>query len=136
MTFSSSRLPAGLILNNLTGIITGIVQASGETDVVLQATNSFGTTSRLFHIVIGEKLALTPPMGWSSLDFLQSEANETEIRAQADALITSGLINHGYSFINIDDGWSAKFPAFSASVSSRTSIGEISPNVRFAHLRN
>ncbi len=30
------------------------------------------------------------------------------IRAQADAMVSSGLVNHGHSYIDIDDGWNIR----------------------------
>ena len=77
-------------------------------DLILRVSNSAGSTERKFRIVIGDQLALTPPMGWSSWDFLQAEGTDRELRAQADAMVSSGLIDHGYAYINLDDGWSIK----------------------------
>ena len=86
---------------------------------------------RKFRIVIGDQLALTPPMGWSSWDFLQSEVSDRDIRAQADAMVSSGLINHGYSYLNIDDGWAIKLAGSSGTSHPRDTQGNIRPNERF-----
>lgn len=47
----------------------------------------------------------TPIMGWASWNNFRVEINEDIIKAQADAMISSGLNEAGYNFINIDDGF-------------------------------
>lgn len=48
---------------------------------------------------------LTPIMGWATWNNYRVNINEEIIKSQADAMITSGLSEVGYSFINIDDGF-------------------------------
>ena len=50
-------------------------------------------------------LAATPPMGWSSWNRFADRIDDATIRAMADALVTSGLRDAGYVYVNIDDGW-------------------------------
>ncbi|GAA1255664.1 hypothetical protein GCM10009665_52720 [Kitasatospora nipponensis] len=50
-------------------------------------------------------VATTPPMGWSSWSFLRKDPTEQNIEAQGQALATSGLVAHGYDYLNIDDFW-------------------------------
>ena len=50
-------------------------------------------------------------MGWSSWNPYhagQMGLDEKGIRAQADAMVSSGMADVGYSYINIDDLWAAK----------------------------
>ena len=47
--------------------------------------------------------ALTPQSGWSSWSFIRSNPTESNIEAQASAMSTTGLVSHGFSYINIDD---------------------------------
>lgn len=49
--------------------------------------------------------AKAPMMGWASWNNYGTAINEEIIKAQADAMIASGLNEVGYSFINIDDGF-------------------------------
>ena len=51
------------------------------------------------------QLALTPPMGWNSWNKFACEVNEQIIRAAADAMVTNGMKDAGYQYINIDDCW-------------------------------
>lgn len=46
-----------------------------------------------------------PIMGWSSWNHFHVNINEKMIEEQADNMITSGMYNAGYRFINIDDGY-------------------------------
>jgi alpha-galactosidase len=108
MTFSAKGLPAGLTLDTATGIITGSVKDHGEYSVLFRAKNSIGAAERPFKIVVGDQLALTPPMGWSTWYLAELGISDQLVRAQADALVSSGLVNHGYSYVNIDDGWNIK----------------------------
>jgi alpha-galactosidase len=105
MTFAADGLPAGLALDAATGRITGRVAVAGRYKVTLRATNALGSAARDFTIMIGEKLALTPPLGWSSWNCFGNEISQEKTLAIARAMVATGLVNHGYSYINIDDSW-------------------------------
>lgn len=47
--------------------------------------------------------AVTPPMGWSSWSFIRSNPTEAKIKAQAKAMRDTGLVDHGFKYVNIDD---------------------------------
>ncbi|MFE2099802.1 glycosyl hydrolase family 28 protein [Streptomyces sp. NPDC059468] len=49
--------------------------------------------------------SLRPAMGWSSWSFVRRRPTEAKIRAQADALASSGLKDHGFVYVNLDDFW-------------------------------
>ena len=53
-------------------------------------------------------LGRTPPMGWNSWNRFHCEVSEDLIRAQAEALVASGLRDAGYTFLNVDDCWMAE----------------------------
>lgn len=48
-------------------------------------------------------LSVRPAMGWSSWSFVRRWPTEAKLKAQADALVSSGLKDHGYVYINLDD---------------------------------
>jgi alpha-galactosidase len=50
-------------------------------------------------------LALTPPMGWNSWNKFACNVDEKLIRETADAMLSSGMKQAGYTYINIDDCW-------------------------------
>src|SRR4051794_35693666 len=47
----------------------------------------------------------TPPMGWASWNTFAAKINYNVIKAQADAMVSSGLKDAGYQYVNIDEGW-------------------------------
>ena len=49
----------------------------------------------------------TPIMGWSSWNHFHVDINEEVIKAQADFMVSSGMADVGYSYVNIDDGFFA-----------------------------
>ena len=64
LKFAADGLPHGLSIDEMTGRITGSVKDVGEFVVTLRATNDKGTDTKPLKIVIGDQIALTPPMGW------------------------------------------------------------------------
>jgi alpha-galactosidase len=50
-------------------------------------------------------LALTPPMGWNSWNKFACNVNEKLIRSAADAMVSSGMKDAGYTYVVIDDCW-------------------------------
>jgi alpha-galactosidase len=50
-------------------------------------------------------VAATPPMGWNSWNHFAEKVNDAIIRAQADAMVSSGMRDAGYVYISIDDAW-------------------------------
>lgn len=52
-----------------------------------------------------EGVADTPQMGWSSWNCFMTDINEELIKATADAMVDLGLVDAGYVYLNLDDGW-------------------------------
>jgi len=104
--FSVKGLPPGLNLDPSTGIISGIVPAKGEYEVIIQAKNSKGKNKRNFRIIAGDKIALTPPMGWNHWYAHYDRITDKMIREAADLMISNGMADAGYTYVNIDDCWS------------------------------
>ncbi|KAG8080721.1 hypothetical protein GUJ93_ZPchr0007g5312 [Zizania palustris] len=50
-------------------------------------------------------LGRTPQMGWSSWNHFGCGINEMVIRSTVDALVSTGLANAGYTYVNLDDCW-------------------------------
>jgi len=106
LRFSAENLPAGLVLDPQTGIITGSLEKEGRTLVKLTVSGPRGAAGRNLTIVAEkDQLALTPPMGWNSWNVWGLAVDDAKVRAAADAMVASGLAAHGFQFINIDDGW-------------------------------
>src|SRR5580698_1655772 len=57
-------------------------------------------------------VAERPYLGWSSFSQQTISNNfltQANIQAQSDALLSSGLQSHGFTYINIDSGWQEGF---------------------------
>ena len=52
-----------------------------------------------------DSLVLTPPLGWNSWNVFHENINENQIKEVADAMVSSGLKDAGYIFLNLDDNW-------------------------------
>lgn len=105
MTFEATGLPNGLKLDKNTGIIRGKVKKAGTYLIKLKASNQSGSYERDFKIVIGDRIALTPPMGWNSWNCWGNTVSQEKIMASVKAFLEKGLDQYGWSYINIDDGW-------------------------------
>ena len=108
MQFSADGLPASLFLDSASGEITGSLVERGEFAVVLHAKNSLGAADKKFRIVVGDKISLTPAMGWNSWNCWGSRVTQAEVLQSAAGMVKSGLIDHGWTYINVDDAWQAR----------------------------
>lgn len=105
MTFSAEGLPSGLKLDAENGIISGEVSGKGIWTVTLTASNALGSCSRELRIEIGDKICLTPPMGWNSWNCWRMSVSQEKVISSVDAFIALGLDRYGWSYVNVDDGW-------------------------------
>ncbi len=126
ITFSAKGLPEGLTLFGESGLIRGRTPANGTYNVTLIAENKFGKDEKEFAIIVGQGLALTPPMGWNSWNVWGLSVDQTKVKIAASAMEVLGLIDHGWTYLNIDDGWEA---------AERTAEGELLPNEKFPDMK-
>ncbi len=137
MRFSASDLPRSLHLDTETGIIAGFAPARGEYRVTLKAKNPDGSATREFRIVAGDKLALTPPMGWNHWYAHYDRITDPMMREAADIMIASGMADVGYQYVNIDDCW-MNAPKHNDPMRVgplRDSLGRILPNKYFPDMK-
>jgi alpha-galactosidase len=71
------------------------------------------------------QLAATPPMGWNSWNHFACKVSDAVVRGAADAIVSNGMKQAGYVYINIDDCWQGK----------RDEKGVIQPNERFPDMK-
>ncbi|MDW5267437.1 MULTISPECIES: glycoside hydrolase family 27 protein [Acidobacteriaceae] len=77
------------------------------------------------HNVPYNGLAKTPPMGWNSWNLFQSTIDDKTVREIADAMVTSGMRDAGYVYVNIDDTWQGV----------RDAQGNLQPNKKFPDMK-
>ncbi len=107
LNYSIKSLPAGLTLEPQTGIISGMAPTEGEWNLEVQVENARGKAVGNLKLVIGEKTCLTPPLGWNSWNVFTGSINEQMLIEMADAMVSSGMRDAGYTYLNIDDFWHA-----------------------------
>lgn len=135
--FSVENLPQGLTLNRETGQITGRLDKAGEHKITMVATNDLGEAKKELRLVVGDTIALTPPMGWNSWNCWGCAVDEKKIRESAEAMVKSGLIDHGWQYVNIDDCWMIRLNSDDAMVGGarRDEAGRILTNKRFPDMK-
>jgi alpha-galactosidase len=57
------------------------------------------------HKVAYNGLAKTPPMGWNSWNLFADKVDDQTVRTMVDAMVSSGMRDAGYIYVNIDDTW-------------------------------
>ena len=106
MTFTAKGLPAGVTFDSERGILGGIApEKKGDYDITVTAENAKGRASRVIRLAVGDRIALTPPMGWNSWNTLCYRLTAEKAKAAAKALQDSGLGDHGWAYVNLDDWW-------------------------------
>jgi alpha-galactosidase len=105
ITYDARNLPPGLTLDRSAGIIRGVIATRGRYPVTFTARNAVGSASKSFTFVAEGQLALTPAMGWNSWNAFGRAVSDSLARAAADAMVSLGLIDHGWTYVNLDDGW-------------------------------
>jgi alpha-galactosidase len=110
ITYSVDGLPGSLQLDPASGNITGTLHKrwfglKSSFVVTFHAKNALGEDSKKFKIIVGETIDLTPQMGWNSWNHYAGEVNQKVVLENAEAMAQSGLIDHGWTYVNIDDTW-------------------------------
>ncbi|WP_263377503.1 glycoside hydrolase family 27 protein [Granulicella paludicola] len=73
----------------------------------------------------GQMAAPRPPMGWNSWNHFAEHVTDADVRSAADALVSTGMKDAGYIYVNMDDTWQGK----------RDSQGVLHPNERFPDMK-
>jgi alpha-galactosidase len=133
MQFSADGLPSGLQLDAATGRITGSLTQAGQWQVTLHARNALGDAARPFKIIVGDELGLTPAMGWNSFNTYGVRVIQSQILAAAHAMAESGLSQHGWTYINTDDGWQGARGGTYNAIQPNTGFPDIAGMVNEIH---
>jgi alpha-galactosidase len=72
-----------------------------------------------------QTLAATPPMGWNSWNYFADKVDDKGVRAAADLIVSSGMRDAGYVYVNIDDTWEGE----------RDASGVLHPNSKFPDMK-
>ena len=72
-----------------------------------------------------QQLAPTPPMGWNSWNHFAGHVTDADVRSAADQLVSTGMRDAGYIYVNLDDTWQG----------TRDAQGILHPNDRFPDMK-
>lgn len=120
------NLPQGLYVDENTGVISGALSTAGEYKMQFVVSNNKGSDTGNFIIKAGDLIAPIPAMGWNSWNCWGLSVSDEKVRSSAKALIDKGLIDHGWTYMNIDDGWESP---------QRLPDGTIVPNEKFPNMK-
>jgi alpha-galactosidase len=70
-------------------------------------------------------VAALPPMGWNSWNYFAEKVDDKGVRAAADQIVSSGMKDAGYIYVNIDDTWQGE----------RDANGVLHPNAKFPDMK-
>jgi alpha-galactosidase len=100
-------LPEGIDL--VDGVLRGVApDLEGTHTLGVSLSNAHGSVETTIDLVVGRKLALTPPMGWNSWNVYGEDVSAEVILSTAEAMVASGMRDLGYQYVNIDDFWHAE----------------------------
>jgi len=138
ITFAAQGLPATLKLDRATGIIRGAApDKPGQFAVTLTARNAQGKDKRPFKIVVGDTIGLTPQMGWNDWYSYYDHITDADVRTAAATMISTGMADYGYQYVDIDDCWSRKPTSKDPEQQGtpRDADGNILPNAHFPGMK-
>jgi alpha-galactosidase len=75
--------------------------------------------------VVPAQIAATPPMGWNSWNHFAERVTDADVRSAADQLVSTGMRDAGYIYVNVDDTWQGK----------RDAQGILHPNEKFPDMK-
>jgi hypothetical protein len=127
LVYTIKNLPEGLSLSNDNmGIIRGVLNEEGDFPIEITVSNTAGSAIKKMQIVCNKNITLTPPMGWNSWNCWGLRVSAEKVKASAQAMIDKRLVDYGWNYINIDDGWEAE---------KRNENGTIAANEKFPNMK-
>jgi alpha-galactosidase len=72
-----------------------------------------------------QQRAATPPMGWNSWNHFAEHVTDADVRSAADMIVSTGMRDAGYIYVNLDDTWQG----------TRDAQGILHPNDRFPDMK-
>jgi alpha-galactosidase len=110
----SRRIPTLLAASGVVVAVLGLGASAGlfpswataPTGVTRVGAQSFdGQLPRNSGVPYGNGLAPTPPMGWNGFNRYNRNVTADIVHAEAQALVSSGMKDAGYDYVNLDGGW-------------------------------
>ncbi len=126
---ASGALEAGelhLAMPSPNGVADSVARRASNREVAaLEAAEPKKLPLPSLHDVPANGLARTPPLGWNSWYKFGAKIDDQTVREVADAMVSSGLRDAGFVYVNIDDGWEGE----------RDAQGMLHPNSKFPDMK-
>jgi hypothetical protein len=103
-SFSATGLPAGAALDSSSGHVDGSFQKPGSYAVRVKVANAHGSDTAAIRFVVGDDLALTPPIGWNSYDNFGAKVTEAEFLENVHTFARE-LHPYGWQYVVVDYLW-------------------------------
>ncbi|MBO4216961.1 MAG: hypothetical protein J5940_03355 [Clostridia bacterium] len=108
ISLSVAGLPDGLFFDG--AVIRGTVESDSTFTVSVTAENAEGTDrGELVFVVAPDTRLLTPLMGFTTWNAFESRVTQEDAERTAKLLVTTGLADYGYAYVNIDSGWQHEY---------------------------
>lgn len=118
-------LPSGL--TQYDNIISGVTSAAGTHTVSVEASNRHGKATKQLQLHIEDDYELRLPLlGFTTWNAYGSTVTQEDVTAVGDYLVSSGLVEYGYNYVNLDSSWQGIFDSASDAVL---------PNSRFPDMK-
>ena len=126
VTYFAEGLPDGLILCE--NVISGTAPCDGDYEILLTVKNRLGTDAKRITLEIHpDSVLLTPLMGFTTWNAFGSDVKQDDLVSIAEKIVSSGISEYGYSYINTDSGWQS--PSYGGKFDA------ILPNDKFPDMR-
>ncbi len=133
MTFAAEGLPQGARFDGKTGRISGAVAARGTYRIALRAENGLGHAERELRLVVGDEICLTPLLGCNTWGGWGARVTDANLRSAAEAMVRLGLIEHGWQYVNIDDGWQGQRGGAYNAIQPNGKFGDMKALCEYIH---
>ncbi len=137
MEISVDGLPAGTYFDAERQQLRGVTPAEkGDYPLVVRARNAKGAAEKKLTLRVGSQIGLTPPMGWNSWNTSGPFVTEQTVKDAVDGAIKFGLVEHGWQYFVLDDGWACsqdRSDVFGGK--PRDEKGRIIPNSKFPDMK-
>ena len=93
--------------------------------VLVMAMGGIGAAGQTVPVGTQKTAAARPPMGWNSWNHFANHVTDADVRTAADELVSTGMRDAGYVYVNLDDTWQGE----------RDANGVLHPNDRFPDMK-
>ena len=79
--------------------------AGGVPSAPFVLPSPYATSTITIPVSAAQPIGMTPPMGWNGYNHFHLNVNAATVEAAARAIVTSGMKDAGYTYVNLDGGW-------------------------------